>query len=333
MSFIKLPICEKPILVSDENLSMSLAVLEGQGIDIYPWLVCRYGNIKCNPLNYNSFTFCEEDPWFVKEGVFIKSLFSYDQGMYGAHRDNIIDIVSCAIENGEYVVGTFDAFYVPSKNEYEKLHRHRNYLIYGVDTDLSLFYLIGENAGFDLVKYTLPFDAFWNALSSNSKNRIEFNSFLFNSNFVFEPDIIYLQKSLSEFLGATSQRIQHALWERSVFGLAAFSKMHEQFCEIGVSREFIDINLFLKFYDFQTITALRCEKIGCYVKSPELIQLSNNLRSVSIQFVELCQHYNKKNPNVLVSEIVSLFNEIVDLDQLAVDSMLKMIDVYMSCCN
>ena len=323
MSVIMLPICEKPILVYDEKLSMSLAVLEGQGVDIYPWLVCRYGNIKYNQINSSFFYFCEEDPWFVEDKLFIKSLFSYDQGMCGADRDNVIDIVSYSIEHGECIVGTFDAFYVPAKNEYKKLHRHCNYLIYGVDTDLSLLYLIGQNDTLNLVKYTLEFNDFWEALRGNGKPRIEFNSFRLNSSFVFESDFLNLQKSLSEFLGATSQRIQHALWERSVFGLAALRKMREYFCEIGIVHEFVDRNIYLKFFDFQTMTALRCEKIGCYMALPELIQMSTRLRALSMRFVELCKQYNNQKSIGLVAEMVRLFDEIVALDKSAVEYMLS----------
>ena len=325
MSVITLPICEKPMLISDENLSMSLAVLEGQGIDIYPWLVCRYGNIKCTQWNYNSFDFCENDPWFVREGVFQRSLFLYDQNMFGANRENILDIVCYSIKHGEYIVGTFDAYYVPILNEYKNLHRRRRFLIYGVDADMSEIYFLAENADFVLTKYTVSFDDFWDSLCGNGTARILFNTFRFNTDFVFEQKTSYLKKALNEFFGTVSQSVQNSLFEHNIFGQEVLLKMREQLCKIGIVKDFIDRDFYLRFYDFQIITAFRCEKIGSCTENLELLQMSTKLKLISNQFVDLCRQYNAIKSKRCVTDVICLFDEIVELDLLAVKNLISLL--------
>ena len=319
MSTAILPITTAPTLVSDERIAMSLAVLEGQSVDVHPWLSCRYANIKYDPLALNVFDLCEDDPWFAREGVFFKSLFSCDRGMLGFDKEYLLEVISFSIENGEYVTGAFDAFYVPSKSEFGALHRKRYFLIYGIDTEHALLYLLGETAESSFGKYTLSFDDFWASIESkeNRKARLEF--LRFNSDFIFKPDLRCLRDSICKFLGFAAVNVSHESCDHSVCGLSALSKMREQLRELGGVREFVDRNFYLKFCDFQTFVTLRCESLSA--NFGDLTDMAAKLRTASECFFELCQRFNHKDGEVSASDIIYCFDQIVDLDRFAYEQI------------
>ena len=195
------------------------------------WLCNKLINCVINTSNHiiNSF---DKDLWSEKDGLTCTEILSLKREEFNQKHPDIIAKNKEMLEQGRYITGVYDEFFVPGKGPYQKRHFNHDYVIFGYDDEEEVFKSAAYMADRSYRFYDISYEDYYNSIDKS-----EYNFYVcyrrIDKSYVPKVDIVHIKKKLENYL--LSREDEHVLERQVYFGMEAWRKFKEYVEEIGDS--------------------------------------------------------------------------------------------------
>lgn len=184
--------------------------------DKVPWIYNKYINICYDRSRFKHVV--SEGMFLSDEKVFLLQHFKFDKKSILSL--NIIDFLqwTCSlIEDGWYIYGLWDEYYIKSKRVYQKIHFQHGSLIYGYDKKKKIFYAIGYTSNLKYEPFTMGFDEYTQALTATFDKKkelwkksqfdiIQFDTFKLNPEYIFEFSLNEIYLGIKDYISSSNTK-------------------------------------------------------------------------------------------------------------------------------
>ncbi len=214
-----LPYNDKQPFLSYHCIAFPIGVITGNvNGDLTKWICSKMINCK---YDFHSpdhkFDFFVDDIWGVKENIVSYQSLSLSKETIDILEYDLIPTLRMFIDNGFYIVGTYNEKYIPEKPAYNQFDYIHDYLIIGYDGEA--FISVGYLADNKMRRFKIPFENMIKSLSGVEKNNIFMGFLNFNNNAEFKYDLLKIAKDLDGYLCADN--LQDSVMSDAVFGIEA----------------------------------------------------------------------------------------------------------------
>lgn len=261
-----LPFNENTLLKAHQFHAYMAGILNSDGREgVEDWLVSNSLRIFCCgscfcvcypgdcPTLLHEIEGTEED-CFDREKVFLTDLQIHKD------KEKLINKIIGKINEGYYVYGEFNEFYVPCKVAYLKYNFIHDYLIIGYNLSTMNFIMVGYTSRGILKVMPLFFEDFYKAVKNiNKDSHATIDFYKVKSDFVFEYQTGMAKRSIEEFIN--SEETSKFSVDNYLYGKAALENFHtlmnrdlaekELFLYVRNVRSFFEhSNFFIKFIKY-----------------------------------------------------------------------------------
>lgn len=198
-----------------QYIAFPLGIIKANLKDYDIWLCGKL--INCVKWSSGVFESFEEDLWSVRDGLmFSQNIYLAPQSLNYSGID-IFTLNKSMLQNGFYITGLYDEYYIPGKNAYNEFNFNHDYVIFGYNdiecTFKSASYLTDKTYGYFNIKY----GDYLNAVINNDISQTNLNYYMINSNFRPNIDILSIRIKLEDYL--FSRRNASNAISNAVFGI------------------------------------------------------------------------------------------------------------------
>jgi len=142
------------------------------------------------------------DNWMLgNDGLIVNNTINIPNFIMDKNVFDIVRIVRLCLDNGYYVYGPYNEFYIPGKQAYLKKYYPNDYILYGYDDEAKEFL----SAGFvneTYIPFRISYAAYKNALKIEGQQHEYINYLQFNPNIDLTFDKTGLKKRLYDYLNS-----------------------------------------------------------------------------------------------------------------------------------
>jgi hypothetical protein len=282
-----LPFKTNPLMQVTQMKAFELGIIEANEKTIYPWIFNSCINQQCI-LNDKHFTFVG-DRWYANENVTQYQQFCMERTNVDSNSFNILDFIRELIQNGTYIYGKYNEYFIPGKFSYQKQNFAHDFLIYGYSDDKNIFYSSGYQKGRKYGAFVISYSDFLESLRGYTQDQIEFNFIRFKG-INNKLDIRKICDNLYDYLHSIFTKRNISCQEK-VFGIDC-GKIYIQYLkEAFESGEALDIRQCRFFMEMKNLMKER------------LVYLTENKY---IDIPGLTEEYEKVRKNAETAHILSL---------------------------
>jgi len=147
----------------------------------------------------------------------------------------LIDLMRKKIEEGYFVEGFCDEYYISHKRRYGVSHNFHDYLLYGFNDEKQYFISLGYTAGLSYEEYVIPYKEMYDSIVWRNENELLVNKqglakyefIKAKSNKTYEIDLKRIKNELNNFL--TSKPLTSDSW---LYGINAYSEFYKNLLDI-----------------------------------------------------------------------------------------------------
>ena len=326
-----LPIKPEPLFVSRYESAVITGVIqanaENAGKDISPWLSGLMANYHHSTGFLWQFDTIKDMNWYSGQKLFKRFSYLYDDRMPGWKRDEISSLIRNSVSSGQYVHTKADTFYLPGDSAYKAIHRNVECLIYGFDEEDSSVFCARFMRTSPIYLFKVGIDDIVDAIALKEDHRITLDVLEFNFEFRFTLDEKTLHNDLYDFLHSTRRYKPMIPDCRIFYGLEALNKYRDYLSLVGEYYDRIDWKYYTSFLDFQTAAVIRTGYLykSGYLTDENLLEDAARLESAKGIFLRSCKEYNSSKECRMLTSVINLFDEIVDIDVKLAASTVKAI--------
>ena len=197
--------------------------------------ICQYDQWLCNKyincVAGDGFELYDEDIWMGCCGLCIKvGGYMYYEAFHVFCPD-LIEKNKQMLEQGFYVLGTFDEFYIPGKGAYQVRPFVHGYMIYGYDDQKGVFKTAGYLADGHYRQFDVTYEDYYRSVTEGKKPRSHnLEYFRINRKYEGQIDITRIREKLTDFLnsrGPANPRVNEA------FGVSAWKRFETYIDRVG----------------------------------------------------------------------------------------------------
>ena len=243
---------KNPLIITYNNKSFPLGIIQSLGDKVLPWIYNKYINCVYFPNQERQFDLCMEDWWFTREKLFLIQLIRLSPSYLNFNSINVFSILEECIDKGIYIYGFCNEKYIPNKYLYMKEDVIHEYLIYGYDSEKREFISIGYTNTERYEEYVISYDDYIRSIECMDV----FDIYLIqlNKKFDFSFDLDYIIKDLSEY--STNTREEN---KKKLYGLNCWKKFIENMNNDIENKEKIDIRHTRLFMEHKKLMLKRFE--------------------------------------------------------------------------
>lgn len=327
-----LPMKIDPVVRCYHNLAFPLCFIQGNAEklekDITPWLIGKYLNCMFDEKVYdNKYEICMNDWWGHEEHVIFHQHICMFKHIYINLKIDILQFVKKIIDQECYISGSYNEKYIPGKEAYRIKDYNHDYLVYGYNDEKQVLYSVGYLANRKFVAFEIPYQNFIDSLFCNSTEKLEFNIWNYNSEFQFKADYERIKRGLNDYITSSNSYGTH---DGRSYGINANKKLIE-FIYARASRpgrNLIDDRYTRAFFEQKTIQNI-CVQHLCNEKIISLcdkdLKLMHEIYLKANSIYLLVIKYNMSKDKSLLENIVSVYEEIAEIEQLIIPKVLSML--------
>lgn len=217
------------------------------------------------------------------------------------------------INDGIYVSGLWDEFYVPQKQAYHKYNYIRNCLIYGYDDEIQCFEsagYIGENI-WSLFK--ISYSDFLQSMIVD-EDFVRFNTYIFNNNFNKTADIKRISNDIKDFLDSR-QLIEESDYS---FGIQANRDYFKNFIEFTTKAKIAVLQPLFALYEHKCLMYDRLNYLslsGMASIPQDILKEYQKIPRIYRQLLNRAIKYNITKRKDVLEEITSIGSQCVELEE------------------
>lgn len=200
------------------------------------WLSNKY--INC--VSEKGFDLYDDDIFMVNYGLCVKTGGYMNYEAFEIFCPDIIAKNKQMLEQGFYIWGTYDEFYIPGKSAYQTSPFVHGYLIYGYDDQEGVFKSAGYVAGGKYKRFDIKYEDYYRGVTCGAKPRLhQLDYFRVNKEYEGRIDITRIREKLTDFLnsrGPANHRVNET------FGISVWKKFEtyiDRAQETGIDMRYI----------------------------------------------------------------------------------------------
>ena len=252
---------------------------------------------------------------------------------------NIIDFIKNSISLGYYVMTYTDEFYIPDRISYErKIHFRHEIMIYGYDSEKSIFNVMGFNKNRKYCPSCVSFSQFETSFLHSIDKTNDFILFKAKDNKSYNPsyefDVENVKNLLSDYLLSknTSANFRSiGKPNNSICGISVYEQLIKYYQDIlqNDSNVTCDIKHFHLLYEHKKVMVSRLEYLmeNNYIDTKNgLINEFRNLENEALNKRNIIMKYNATKNKVLINTVIDSLHKIRDSEKKAIEDWLEVLN-------
>ena len=279
------------------------------------WLCSEFINLRYLPEDKIRCDFLHKDFWFTSAKMFIRQSLLFSKETLQFDSFDVIKYIISAINDGNYVTGDFNAYYIPDKIEYKIINRRDTYLIYGYDLLNECFYLMGDTIhGYG--SHEVRFEDYINSISNRDDGMFNINIMEYNPEFSFDFSKDQLYKSINNYVESLDSDVFHNLVSPK-FGLDAIRQLKADILVDYGRGQLIRDKSFLVLCEHKKLMVLRLKYLNDYtdIQVGDVICQAEENYWLSKDILQYCQMYINNNDLHAYPLIVESLQLLIDNDE------------------
>lgn len=307
------------------NKAFPLGIIKAN-IDEYDKWICNKF-INCIYRN-NSFDSMDDDVWSVNDGaVFIQNMWVSPSTLTLGGID-VIKLNENMLQEGNYITGLYNEFYIPSKGPYQKENFIHDYVIFGYDKDDKVFksaaYLDDKQYRFFDIRY----DDYLKAVTSNSISKTNLNYIKVNREFSCDLKMDKIIDTIDNYINSRRSSAAVPSVGDEKYGIDVWNKLAEyiQTCTTPI----LDYRFGRVYMEHHNLMMQRL----LFLKKAKYICCDDILREYKEQIVANAQlvhnlfiKYNISKKESVLSQMIKIVKESVIREEKIMSTILNMIKI------
>lgn len=194
------------------NKSFPLGIIKANIADYDVWLCNKLINCIC--YENNVLDAIDDDLWSEKVGLTHNESLFLKREEFNQKNPDIITKNIEMLEQGRYIIGVYDEFFIPGKRPYQKRHFNHDYVIFGYDDEERVF----KSAAYIYNSIVKSEYDYWVCYRKIDKS------------YVPTVEIKHIKKKLENYLVSRDDNVSN---RQVSFGMEAWGKFREYVQEIG----------------------------------------------------------------------------------------------------
>lgn len=260
--------------------------------EVRPWLLTKYCNCLYGKNERSKFDFViSGGEWFANEEVFIIDTIRVKKNLNLPFQNNLFNIILHRINDGAYIYGYFDEYYINTKRTYQKDHYKHSFLIYGYNNVSKLFNAIGYTKHNKFEEYNISFEEFMIALTDLPK--IELTFVCLNPNYTYEAKIENIYYGLYDYM--------HSIYSAGsyepnvVYGIDTLAEFSKYVLHMAENNNNLDLRYSKFFMEFKQFMLERLDFLNNsgyisygYEEYSEIFQVFQSVHMLFIKYNITC---------------------------------------------
>lgn len=302
-----LPITANTLVECNLTLMFQFSILQSFSKDVTPWLVSKYTNLQYDPVD-DKFELVRDLNWFPKDKIFYRHYYSLKTDLKDSSNFDHLDMIRSLLEDGQYVNGSFDSYYVPTSDNYGMIHCIKNYLIYGYDDNLQELNIVSYTNNYHYEKTVIKYTDFIIAVKNRSDKKIVINGIKIMPDFDCSIQTQTMHNGLFDFLNSCHHNDYLSLGPKKVYGKACIEEYKKYLNNIGYMSEYINRGAYYSIYDYQKIMCVRTDLlIKRNMLQDNMSVLIDELNIYAKDFKKNCELYNATRDITVLKSIINVF--------------------------
>ena len=260
--------------ISYQTHAFPLGIVKANIQDYDRWLCSKCINFYITSL-YKLFSIYEEDLWSCQD-----ELMTYREKKFTSesfHLDclKIVDENKYMLDNGWYIFGVYNEFFIPRKKVYHKRDFMHGYMIVGYDDETQTFKSAGYLDDGHYQFFDIHYEDYFNSILGGTIEQLWIRYYKINHSYKPQLDINHLKSRLEKYL--TSQKDTSAGDNNCIYGMAALETFHQYIT--SCNNDYLDLRYGRSYMEHK------------YIMYKRLVFLCQNSY---IQDDAICQEYLEK---------------------------------------
>ena len=313
---------KEPYIISRASTAFQLGAVQISPNYSDALLCSKFINLRYLPEDKIRCDFLHKDFWFTSAKMFIRQSLLFSKETLQLDSFDVIKYIISAINDGNYVTGDFNAYYIPDKIEYEIINKRDTYLIYGYDLLNECFYLMGDTIhGYG--SHEVRFEDYINSISNRDDGMFNINIMQYNPEFSFDFSKEKLYKNLNNYVLSFDEDVLHNLVSPQ-YGLDAIRQLKADILVDYGRGQLIRDKSFLVLCEHKKIMVLRLKYLNDHtdIHVGALIHLAEENYRLSKDILQYCRMYINDNDLHAYPLIVDLLQQLIDNDEIICNNAL-----------
>jgi len=288
-----------------QNQAFALGIIKPNIRQYDQWLCNKYINCVADKV----FNLLDEDVWMVQFGLCIKTGGYMNYEAFHVFCPDLVEKNKQMLEQGFYILGTYDEFYIPGKAAYQNYPFVHGYVIYGYDDQKGVFKSAGYLAGGRYKQFDITYEDYYRGVTDGKKPRLhQLDYFRINTEYEGQIDIARIREKLTDFLhsrGSANPRINEA------FGVSAWKRFETYIDAAGDNG--IDMRYVRAYMEHKGIMdkRLKCllkhgylqDQVLCQTYQKEVFQKATQLFNMCLKYILTGDAELQKRMTALVRDV------------------------------
>lgn len=264
-----LPFDEAPESTTYHWIAFPLGVIKANIKDYFYWLSCKLINCVYRR-DIAQYDFIEKDVWGVKQGLSETQTVDIIPQILSNDYINVISLLEFLIQEGYFITGEYNEFYIPQKSMFNRSDYLHDYIIWGYDNRKELFFTTGYLKNGDYRTFEIPYSNYYNSIVNTPSMRVKMWFHKINKKFNARLDISTISDQLESYISSTCRDEEHTA--NTIFGIDVWHYLESQLSNYHAP--FIDLRQSRLIMEHKNIMFLRLNELqkNGYLKDNSLVE-------------------------------------------------------------
>lgn len=310
-----LSIVEKPYITSRLSNAFQLSAIQALSQYSDVWLCEELINLRYIHGDKIPCDLLRNDFWFTGQKMFVREnlLFSKDTLKFDSF--DVIKYIIFAIDNGKYVIGDYNEFYIPYSDAYHKYYKQETYMIYGYNVLNEVFYVMGQTIeGYS--PCVVKFKDYLTSIANRDDNMFNINTMKYNEDYIFSFDKERMFDHLNAYIQSKNSPKYDAA-NNTIYGIDAIKTLQDTIMNNPDEQSTLMERSFCALCEHKFIMYRRVKYIYDHISLHVNEVLSQAAQNYSLSTL-IKQHYCQKHTGdkeYHSLKMAKLFDEIIYTDE------------------
>lgn len=210
--------------IAYQSQAFPLGIIKANIPDYDCWLCNKCINFYITA-DYKFYSIYEEDLWSCQDELMTCRKKKFASESFYLVCLKIVEENKNMLDNGWYIFGIYNEFFIPRKKVYHKRDFMHGYIIFGYDDETQTFKSAGYLDDGHYQFFDIRYEDYFNSILGGTIEQLWITYYKINHNYRPQLDINQLKSRIEKYL--TSQKDTYAENDNRTYGMAALEMFHQ----------------------------------------------------------------------------------------------------------